>query len=71
MAFKGRPEEEEEAPEMESDERMPAEKNGAIGVCTCVRVCSGSSKRVTETSNQSPQQATEGMRGGCHPRLCY
>lgn len=29
MAFKGRPEEEEGAPEMESDERMPA-KNGAL-----------------------------------------
>lgn len=37
MAFKGRPEEEEEAPEMESDERMPA-KNGALE-CARASVC--------------------------------
>lgn len=35
MAFKGRPEEEEEAPEMESDERMPA-KNECARASVCV-----------------------------------
>lgn len=51
---------------MESDERMPVENVALVRasvVCVCVCVWSGSSKRVIETSNQSLQQATEGMQG--------